>query len=134
MDKKAFSLLQCIAEAAKDGEFVVLEKQEIMQCLPDFSDGDLEELDSKLKYLELKKYVEVKISDAKNIAVKPTSDAMLFVEIEQNRLKKQRKAFGDRLYPQLSAKKIFLMIVLGGLLGGIIASILLATFRLFILK
>lgn len=124
MDKRAFSLLQCITNASKEGKFVVFDKEELMSCVPEFSESTKEELDSTIKYLELKKYIEIKISDSNNIAVKPTSDGIIFAEIEGRHTKKNSGAIIQDLTVNISYKKIFLFSIIGGLIGGFVAGII----------
>lgn len=123
MDKKAFSLLMYISNGSKEGEFVVFEKEELIACIPEFNGSTKEEFDSTVKYLELKKYIEIKISDSNNLCVKPTSDGIIFAEIENKHANKTPSALAQDLSVQISYKKIFIFSFLGALLGGLIASV-----------
>lgn len=123
MDKKAFSLLMYISNGSKEGEFVVFEKEELMSCIPEFNGSTKEEFDATVKYLELKKYIEIKISDSNNLCVKPTSDGIIFAEIENKHTKKTANALAQDLSFQISYKKIFVLSFLGALLGGTVVSI-----------
>ncbi|NLT19203.1 MAG: hypothetical protein BWX72_01513 [Firmicutes bacterium ADurb.Bin080] len=133
MDKKAFSLLSVFVETSKDGEYVVFEKKDLIDSIVGYNEGGIEELDSAIKYLEMKKLIEIKISDSINIAVKPTPDAYIFVELEQKGIKKNNQTITS-LFPAISTKKIFLFLLLTGFIGGIVAGIIILIAQIFLLK
>ncbi|MDD4120001.1 MAG: hypothetical protein PHG90_00220 [Clostridia bacterium] len=133
MDKKAFSLLSVFVEASKDGEYVVFEKKDLIESISGYNEGGLEELDSAIKYLELKKLIDIKISDSINIAVKPTPDAYIFVELEQKSVKRKNQAIPS-IFPSISNKKIILFLLFSGIIGGIVAGIIIIIAQTFLLK
>jgi len=133
MDKKAFSLLSVFVEASKDGEYVVFEKKDLIESISGYNEGGLEELDSAIKYLELKKLIDIKISDSINIAVKPTPDAYIFVELEQKSAKRKNQAIPS-IFPSISNKKIILFLLFSGIIGGIVAGIIIIIAQTFLLK
>ncbi|HQC54607.1 MAG TPA: hypothetical protein PKX91_02670 [Clostridia bacterium] len=124
MNKKALRLLQYIISNSIEGEFVVLNKLEVKSALKDQCDN-LEELDGLIKYLELKKYIDIKLNDNKSIVVKPSLSGLVIAGSEKS----------DNVSGVISLRenniKHFISGLLGGILGGVIVAIVMAVIMIF---
>ncbi len=116
MNKKALRLLQYIINNSVEGEFVVLSKLEVKSALNDQIEN-LEELDGLIRYLELKKYIDIKLNDNNSIVVKPSLSGLVVAGSEKS----------DNVSGVISLKESNFRHFISGLVGGILGGIIVAT-------
>lgn len=116
MNKKALRLLQYIINNSVEGEFVVLSKPEVKSALNDQIEN-LEELDGLIRYLELKKYIDIKLNDNNSVVVKPSLSGLVVAGSEKS----------DNVSGVISLKESNFRHFLSGLVGGILGGIIVAT-------
>ena len=124
MNKKALRLLQYIINNSVEGEFVVLSKLEVKSALNDQIES-LEELDGLIRYLELKKYIDIKLNDNNSVVVKPSLSGLVVAGSEKS----------DNVSGVISLKESnfrhFISGLVGGILGGIIVASVVAIIIIF---
>lgn len=116
MNKKALRLLQYIINNSVEGEFVVLSKLEVKSALNDQIES-LEELDGLIRYLELKKYIDIKLNDNNSVVVKPSLSGLVVAGREKS----------DNVSGVISLKESNFRHFISGLVGGILGGIIVAT-------
>ncbi|MGI6136448.1 MAG: hypothetical protein GX959_04345 [Clostridiales bacterium] len=116
MNKKALRLLQYIINNSVEGEFVVLSKLEVKSALNDQIES-LEELDGLIRYLELKKYIDIKLNDNNSVVVKPSLSGLVVAGSEKS----------DNVSGVISLKESNFRHFISGLVGGILGGIIVAT-------
>ena len=116
MNKKALRLLQYIINNSVEGEFVVLSKPEVKSALNDQIEN-LEELDGLIRYLELKKYIDIKLNDNNSVVVKPSLSGLVVAGSEKS----------DNVSGVISLKESNFRHFISGLVGGILGGIIVAT-------
>jgi len=95
---------------------VVLSKLEVKSALNDQIES-LEELDGLIRYLELKKYIDIKLNDNNSVVVKPSLSGLVVAGSEKS----------DNVSGVISLKESNFRHFISGLVGGILGGIIVAT-------
>ncbi|MFA5449753.1 MAG: hypothetical protein WC292_04880 [Clostridia bacterium] len=116
MNKKTLAVLTYITDASKDGEAVILEKEELRNAVsPEASDGDITNI---IKELTLTEMVNLKYQDEESYCLLPLAKGKLVAENEKTEI--LSTSFNLKVDYKRIARIAFFSAFFGALLAGAI--------------
>lgn len=118
MNKKALAVLAAINNTSKDGEAVIIEKDELICAIPHNLRSEEGEINDILKDLTLTGLIKLKYQDGDTYCVTPLPKGKLIVESEKD--EDLDTSITVKIDYKRIAKIAFLFSFLGSLLAGLI--------------
>ena len=122
LDQRTSILLEKINELCAGGGFKIAEEGELLSCFPSYLKTDKEELSRILRYLEERRYIDVKYAEEGVYCLCPLPEGRLYFE---NAREKRYEGARRR-------REMFFVTALGAFLGGFLGTLVVYMISLFV--
>ena len=90
LDKKTVAVLKTLNKIAEGSAYKVITSEEILMCLPQKSQYDIDGIKQIISFLEKQEYLNIKFSEENTYCYSLLPKARIFLEQDQNKTKTKK--------------------------------------------
>ncbi len=98
LDKKTIAVLKALNRLADGNAYKVITSEEVLMCLTQKSQFDVDSIKQIIAFLEKQEYVNIKFSEENTYCYSLLPKARIFLEQETNKPKAKKTKFSYSLY------------------------------------